>query len=102
MKEFDLFIPLNYNDGTPVEGEKLQRLQRRLLDRFAGVTFFPQPNEGYWKLGSVTYRDEIVIYRVLAADAVEARAFLHALKTELKRALRQEEILIIERDVGTL
>lgn len=102
VKEFDLFIPLNYNDGTPVEGEKLQRLQRRLLDQFAGLTFFPQPNEGYWKLGGLTYRDEIVIYRVLASDATEARAFFRALKSEIKTDLRQEEILIVERDVQTL
>jgi hypothetical protein len=102
VKEFDIFIPLNYNDGTAVEGEKLQRLQRRLLEHFAGLTFFPQPNEGYWKLRNVTYRDEIVIYRVLASDAAEARAFLRTLKAELKTTLRQEEILIIERDVSTL
>ena len=102
MREFDLFIPLNYNDGTAIEGGKLQWLQRRLLEHFAGFTFFPQPNEGWWKLGNVTYRDEIVIYRVLASDAADARAFLRALKSELKAALRQEEILIIERQVSTL
>lgn len=102
MREFDLFIPLNYNDGTAVEGAKLQWLQRRLLDHFAGLTFFPQPNEGWWKLGSATYRDEIVIYRVLASDAADARAFLRALKSELKAALQQEEILIIERRVAAL
>jgi hypothetical protein len=102
VREFDLFIPLNYNDGTPVEGEKLQRLQQRLLAHFAGLTFFPQPNEGYWKLGDVTYRDEIVIYRVLSDDETRARSFLRELKAELKVALRQEEILIVERDVSTL
>jgi len=102
VKEFDLFIPLSYNDGTAVEGEKLQRLQHRLLEHFAGLTFFPQPNEGYWKLGKVTYRDEIVIYRILASDADDARAFLRALKVELKTTLQQEEILIIERDVSML
>jgi hypothetical protein len=37
-----------------------------LLERFEGLTFFPQPNEGFWRMGDVTYRDEIVIYRVLA------------------------------------
>ena len=30
MKEYDLFIPLYYNDGTHVEPAKLQDLQRRL------------------------------------------------------------------------
>ena len=73
-----------------------------MLEYFDGLTFFPQPNEGFWKLGEVTYRDEIVIYRVLSAKARTARKFFAELKEDLKRDLRQEEILIVERDVETL
>lgn len=102
MKEYDLFIPLYYNDGSPIEARKLQRLHARLLEQFDGLTFFPQPNEGYWKLAGVTYRDEIVIYRVLTAKSRTARKFLAQLKQDLKRELRQEEILIVERDVETI
>lgn len=76
MKEYDLFIPLCYNDGSPIEARKLQSLQVRLLQFFDGVTFFPQPNEGYWRMGDVTYRDEIVIYRVVAKNARLDRRFL--------------------------
>lgn len=54
MKEYDLYIPLCYNDSTPVEAAKLQRLQARLLEHFDGLTYFPQPNQGYWKLADVT------------------------------------------------
>jgi hypothetical protein len=102
VKEYDIFIPLYYNDGAPIEGRKLQRFQARLLEQFEGLTFFPQPNEGYWKLGDITYRDEIVIYRVLTSKTRSARVFLSQLKADLKRDLRQEEILIIERDVERL
>jgi hypothetical protein len=62
VKEYDLFVPLYFNDGTPVEPRKLRDLQERLLDEFGGLTFFPQPNQGYWKMGDVTYRDEILIF----------------------------------------
>jgi hypothetical protein len=102
VKEYDLFIPLLYNDGSPIEVRKLQRLQARLLEHFGGLTFFPQPNEGYWKLSGVTYHDEIVIYRVLSDKVRSARKFLAELKGDLKRELRQEEILIVERDIETL
>ena len=102
MREYDIFIPLSYNDGAPIESSKLQDLQRRLLEQFGGLTFFPQPNKGFWTMGDVTYYDEIVIYRVLASKRRAARRFLSRLKEELKASLNQEEILIVERDVDTL
>lgn len=102
MKEYDLFVPLYYNDGRPVEPQKFQTLQQLLLDQFGGLTFFPQPNEGLWTVAGITYRDAIVIYRVITSDALPARRFLAALKERLKEALQQEEILIVERDVETL
>ena len=102
MKEYDLLIPLYYNDGTPVEAKKLRVLQARLLEYFNGVTFFPQPHQGLWKVGDVVYRDEIVIYRVVTKKARSARQFLHQLKVELEASLRQEEIFIVEREVEKL
>ena len=79
-----------------------QSLQERLLEEFAGLTYFPQPNEGFWRMGEVTYRDEIVIYRVLASNIRRARRFLQKLKQELKEEMRQEDILIVEREVESL
>lgn len=102
MREYDLFLPLYYNDGTAIDPAVFQALRERLLEQFRGVTFFPQPNEGFWRMGDVTYRDEIVIFRVVTANQRVARRFFRQLKEELKRDLRQEEILIIERDVDTL
>ena len=102
VKEYDIFVPLYYNDGSPIEAVRFQRLHKLLLDHFDGLTFFPQPNEGFWQMGGITYRDEIVVYRVLATRARAARQFLSRLKTQLKKDLRQQEILIIEREVETL
>ena len=102
MKEYDIFLPLRYNDGSLIEADKFQLLQTALLEEFAGLTYFPQVNEGFWKLGSITYRDEIVIDRVLAGDSSVARKFLLELKEQLKKDFDQEEILIVERDVDAL
>jgi hypothetical protein len=102
VKEYELFLPLTDNDGVPFDPALIPALRVRLLEEFGGVTFFPQPNEGYWQMAGVTYRDEIVIFRVVASNPRSARRFFRQLKEELKRDLRQEEILIIERDVETL
>jgi hypothetical protein len=72
------------NDGTPIEVNKFQDLQQRLLAHFDGLTFFPQPNEGYWKMAGVLYKDEIVIYRVLSSKARAARKYLAGLKSDLQ------------------
>jgi hypothetical protein len=102
VKEYDIFMPLYFNDGSPIAVEKFQELQEALLSHFGGLTFFPQPNEGFWRMAGVTYRDEIVIYRVIGSSAEEARPFLENLKERLKVEFAQEEILIVERDVRTL
>jgi hypothetical protein len=102
VKEYDLYVPLTYNDGTPIEAKTIERIGRRLLEQFGGVTFFPQPNEGLWRMGEVTFRDQIVIFRVLSSNVRDARRFFRSLKVELKTELEQEEILVVEKDVETL
>jgi hypothetical protein len=100
VKEYDVYIPLKYNDGASVESTVLQDIQQVLVARFGGLTFFPQPNQGFWTMGYVTYRDEIVIYRIVTKNGRSARHFLGRLKEKLKRTLKQEEIFIVERDVN--
>ena len=102
MKEYEIYVTLRYNDGSAIEPHKIARIGERLLNYFHGVTFFPQPNEGSWKMGPVIFRDEIVNFRVLTDKVRSARRLLRRLKEELKQELRQEEILIVERDAEIL
>src|SRR5262245_47342864 len=101
-REYDLYLPLCYNDGRPVEPDKINRLKQRLHERFGGLTFFPQQNEGTWQIDKVTFRDEIVIVRILAEETRPAREFFERLKEELKAELGQAEVLIVERKVEVL
>ena len=102
MKEYDIFVPLLYNNGSPIEPIEFQELQGLLLEQFEGLTYFPQANQGFWKFGDMTYRDEIVIYRVISQDSTASREYLGKLKQQLKQDFQQLDILIIERDVGLL
>ena len=72
MREFDIFVPLFHNDGRTIAPQPFQQVQRRLLTEFDGMTFFPQPNKGFWKIGGVIFHDEIVVYRVLAEKRSKA------------------------------
>lgn len=102
MKEYDLYLPLSYNDGRPVESEKIQRFKKILLDYFGGLTHFPQENEGLWKFGGITFRDKVVILRVLAEDGPEAHYFFKAFREQIQKELAQAELLIVERDVKVI
>jgi hypothetical protein len=102
VKEYELYVPLTHNDGRAVDPKQIERIGERLLEEFGGVTYFPQPNEGSWRMGHVTFRDQIVIFRVLTGDVRAARRFFRRLKAELKADLEQEEILIVEKDAEAL
>ena len=77
-------------------------MQGRLLEWFEGLTYFPQANQGLWRFGDITYRDEIVIYRVISQNSAASREYLSKLKERLKQDFQQLDIPIIERDVGLL
>ncbi|HWG47116.1 MAG TPA: hypothetical protein VN688_30410 [Gemmataceae bacterium] len=99
-REFDLYVPLHYNDGTPVEDAKLARLRQCLVDRFGGLLDTRQRGAGQWKVGAVTFHDEIVIYRLLATE--DAIPFFKELKEEMKREFQQEDVLIVVRKITIL
>jgi hypothetical protein len=102
VKEFELYLPLTYNDGSPVEDHKVEGVGEMLLGFFDGMTYFPQENVGSWKAGNVLFRDKIVIFRVLSDKPRAARKFLTNLKEQLKKDFDQEEILIVEKDANVL
>lgn len=102
MKEYDVYLPLSFNDGRPVPDEQIQRFKKLLLDQFGGLTHFPQENEGLWKFGGITFRDKVVILRVLAGDPVQASGFFKEFRQAVQRELKQTELLIVERDVRTV
>ena len=100
--EYDVYLPLTYNDGSAIEPDKIARLKQHLTDQFGGLTFFPQRNEGTWKIGRTSFRDDIVIVRVLSEEVRESREFFRRLKEELRTELNQQHVLIVERKVEIL
>src|SRR3954468_20873130 len=100
MKEYEIYLPTTYNDGTPVDAKVVELLKESLAQAFGGYTHQRSRSEGAWKVGGVVFRDEVTIVRVLdhGASGFDMRAF----KEEVERALRQESVLIVEREVRVL
>jgi hypothetical protein len=51
---------------------------------------------------AVIFRDKIDVFRVFAAHTRRARRFLRQLKEQLEEDLKQEEILIVEKEAKIL
>jgi hypothetical protein len=98
LYEYDLYYPTTSASG-PRSVAMFRRLKERLTEFFGGITDFHHRSEGTWKFGGVTYRDEVILLRVLGQDQARARTFLIEVKQELEASLNEEQVLIIEREV---
>jgi len=102
VKEYDIILPLYYNDGSPIELNKYSDLAEQLVGQFDGATLYPHPGEGYRQNGAGLTNDKTVTFRVLSGNTRKAKSFLTKLKDRIKKDFRQEEVLIIQRDVETV
>jgi hypothetical protein len=99
MKEYDLYVPLLVA-GKRWPAARLDELKKRLIKKFGGLTYFPQKNKGFWRIGRATFQDELVILRILSES--NSKSFWLGLKKELQRDLQQKDILIVARTVEVL
>ena len=96
MRQYKIYLPLNYNDGTPIESEKINTIRDRLADRFGGATISPlsAPYKGPWKYGGVQYVENIAILEVITEGDSATETFFKDLKEQLEQQLSQVAILI--------
>lgn len=104
MKQYKVYLPLNYNNGEPIAREKIDQIRDRLADRFGGATISPlsAPYKGPWKYGGVEYVDNIVTMEVIADDAPTTRDFFSELKEQLQREFGQLAILITSHSIEVI
>jgi len=100
MREFEIYLPTTLNDGTPVDARAIEQIKERLAEVFGGYTHLSQRSEGAWRMGGVTFRDEVTLVRVL--DDGSANFDWPAFKESIGTALEQEEVLIVAREVSAV
>ena len=101
MKKYDVYLPLKYNDGTEIETQKLRNIERQLTAAFGAITVSPlsAPFKGTWRHGGVEFMDDIIRIEILVEESSDASRFFKRYKQQLKRTLRQFEILITVQNV---
>ena len=99
IRNIEIYLPLDYNDGRPIPESKYVSLQQDLLNRFGGVTSVQRqfPLQGVWQAGTHVYHDRVVVFSVMdfrAVTQLECLRYLERLKGRLKKKFDQLEILI--------
>ena len=101
MRKYDIYLPLKYNDGSEVEPEKLEEIQQQLMAVFGALTVSPlsAPLQGTWRYGGVEFVDDIFRIEIITDEEIY---FFKNFKRQLKRTLRQLDILITVQDIRTI
>ncbi|MEE9594123.1 MAG: hypothetical protein V3V92_01855 [Candidatus Hydrothermarchaeales archaeon] len=98
---YEIYLPLNYNNGGAVEHIKFKQTKDDLVKRFGGVTLAPLDKnlayEGIWVDKGKTYVDRIVIARVITD--VDEDDFYMDFKEVLEKRFHQKEIMITKHTV---
>jgi hypothetical protein len=100
MREFDIYLPSTFPDGKPIGSARIQKIKQTLVDAFGGYTHFPQKSQGAWKMGGVTFHDEVTVIRLL--DDGSAHFDMQQFKKSLEVDLQQEAVLIVSREVTSV
>jgi len=97
-RRYDLYLPLTYNDGRPIEDFRFDAVERRLLAQFGGLTAQQRdfPLRGIWQGETRLFFDQVILMTVLDFRRPGSARFLKQLKTDLLHEFDQLEILITE------
>jgi hypothetical protein len=104
---YNVFLPQQYNDGSPIEEEKFVALQQELAQQFEGVTRFTAPlfpMHGSWMGLGFLQTEAINIYSVYAENINEAREFFDTAveRWKSKECFDQKAILVTEMAIEVL
>ena len=104
MRKYEIYLPLKYNDGEPIESAKIVGVWDELADAFGGVTVssLSAPYQGRWKYGGVEYFDDIIKIEIIATNDRAARRFFKEFKESLKESLRQVDNLITTQGIQVI
>ena len=92
---------MRYNDGTKIEQRKIKEIREQLMAVFGAMTVssLSAPYEGTWRYGGVEFTDDIVRIEIITTEELDSYGFFKRFKRQLKRTLRQLDILITVQDI---
>ena len=93
-RRYEILLPLQYNDGSPVPPEDLNKTREEILARFDGVSIQPGTISGIWIHEGARYEDSLVRLTVDVEDTAENRQFFVDWKPSLLQRFQQIDLYI--------
>jgi hypothetical protein len=92
-------LPIRYNDGTPVETERIDLTLEELSERFGGVTFHPEHLRGVWLHQGQRFEESNIRLVIDVEDALATTEFFVHYKRDLKERFRQIDLWIVSYEI---
>ncbi|MGD1104159.1 MAG: hypothetical protein ABSA59_19090 [Terriglobia bacterium] len=91
-----------YNDGRPIEAEKLDQTNLELLERFSATTADMITAIGSWKYEGALYEDRLLRLIIDVQGSRPANEFFREYKETLKARFEQIDIWISSHEIEIL
>src|SRR5438128_1872282 len=99
FRRYEILLPTRYNDGTPVQAEKIDLVLDELSDHFGGITFHPEHLRGVWLHEGQRFEESNVRFVVDVEDTPATADFFTRYKQILKERFRQIDLWIISYEI---
>lgn len=100
MRRFEILLPLQFNDGSPVPAAALHRVLDEVRRRFGAVSFETQTIHGVWESQGAVFRDDLSRLFVDVPDTAENIAWFIAFKQQLKTDFQQLDLWVISHPIS--
>ena len=101
MHLIQILLPLQDNDGAPLNPDLYREVCEELSTRYGGLTAFTRaPAEGHWEDEGKTTRDEIVVFEDMAEEL--ATNWWRDYRRKLEGLFRQDVIIIRAQEIQLL
>ena len=82
MKKYEIYLPLKYNDGREIEGEKIKQIREELVSEFGARTVSSQsaPYQGVWKYRGMDFIEILLRSRLSPAPIERLKSFSETLR----------------------
>jgi hypothetical protein len=98
-RRFEVLLPLEFNDGSPVPAQWLNEAVREIVEYFGAVTYETQRVEGLWHHEEMLYRDTLVRIVADVPDSTKSRRWMKEFKKRWRAKLKQLELWMVSHRI---